>query len=47
MITTNHPFPEVILCLWCSEISEVQPAENTCPNCNTTGMNVWADREEN
>lgn len=36
-----------ILCLACDSISDIPQGENTCPNCLTTGMNVWAEREEN
>jgi len=36
-----------ILCMNCDAISEIPQGENTCPNCLTKGMNVWAEEEEN
>jgi len=46
LIYNNHPFPDLIKCLWCDAISEVDPGDNVCPNCLTEGMNVWADDED-
>ena len=44
-ILSSHPFPDLIKCLACDTVSEVEPAENTCPNCLTEGENVWAEEE--
>lgn len=44
---TDAIYFDEILCMNCDSRSSVEQGINTCPNCLTEGMNVWAETEEN